>query len=313
MDGIFPALLQQGQDLLFPVLCTLLRATLAVGHLPSSWREAREVFIPKQGKTSYTEAKSYRPICLTSFLLKTLEKIIDKHLRDSALGRQPLRDNQYAYQSVKSCEKAIHRLARRAEIAFSHKEIALATFWTSRAPFTRRPSCQWSEPTLTSWITSMLNNRTVHVFMNLCNIGATVAAGCSQGGVLSPLLWCLLVDDLLSDLRRAGFYAQGYADNITIMVNGRFEGVISERMQVALTLEDVFFINLFRTFAKSRDPVTFAALGFGRRRCVLACPCVIAVTDASCAEASSGVASNLHFVTVGHVTFESPFTKARQH
>ncbi|GJQ67895.1 hypothetical protein Trydic_g16655 [Trypoxylus dichotomus] len=77
MDGIFPALLQQGQDLLSPVLCTLLKATLAVGHLLSSWREARVVFIPKQGKTSYTEAKSYRPISLTSFLLKTLEKIID--------------------------------------------------------------------------------------------------------------------------------------------------------------------------------------------------------------------------------------------
>ncbi|GJQ70171.1 hypothetical protein Trydic_g22631 [Trypoxylus dichotomus] len=41
MDGILPALLQQGQDVLSPVLCTLLRATLAVGHLPSSWREAR--------------------------------------------------------------------------------------------------------------------------------------------------------------------------------------------------------------------------------------------------------------------------------
>ncbi|GJQ68238.1 hypothetical protein Trydic_g19333, partial [Trypoxylus dichotomus] len=123
--------------LLSTVLCTLLRATLAVGHLPSSWREARVVFIPKQGKTSYTEAKSYRPISLTSFLLKTLEKIIDKHLRDSALGRLPLHENQYAYQSGKSCEQAIHELARRAEIAFRHKEIALATFLDIEGAFDR--------------------------------------------------------------------------------------------------------------------------------------------------------------------------------
>ncbi|GJQ68737.1 hypothetical protein Trydic_g17269 [Trypoxylus dichotomus] len=130
----------------------------AVGHLPSSWREARVVFIPKEGKMSYTEAKSYRPISLTSFLLKTLERALQS-------------------RGVK--------------------------------------------PTLTRWITSMLNNRTVHVSMNLCNIGATVAAGWPQGGALSPLFWCLLVNDLLSDLRRAGFYAQGYADDITIMVSGR--------------------------------------------------------------------------------------------
>ncbi|GJQ65462.1 hypothetical protein Trydic_g7567 [Trypoxylus dichotomus] len=128
MGGIFPALVQQGLEMLSPVLCALLRATLAAGHLPSSWREARKVFIPKQGKTSYTEAKSHRPISLTSFLLKTLEKIIDKHLRDSALGRLPLHEKQYAYQSGKSCEQAIHELARRAEIAFGHKEIALPTF-----------------------------------------------------------------------------------------------------------------------------------------------------------------------------------------
>ncbi|GJQ65259.1 hypothetical protein Trydic_g7386 [Trypoxylus dichotomus] len=60
-DGIFPALLQQGQDLLSPILCTLLRATLAVGHLPSSWREARVVSIPKQGKTSYTARSKIVP------------------------------------------------------------------------------------------------------------------------------------------------------------------------------------------------------------------------------------------------------------
>ncbi|GJQ83221.1 hypothetical protein Trydic_g14577 [Trypoxylus dichotomus] len=92
-------------------------------------------------------------------------------------------------------------------------------FWTT--------SCQWSE--LCKDVESSQRSQ-----------GARVAAGCPQGGVLSSLLWCLLVDDLLSDLRRAGFYAQGYADDITIMVSGRFEGVVSERMQVALRLVETW-------------------------------------------------------------------------
>ncbi|GJQ65326.1 hypothetical protein Trydic_g7442 [Trypoxylus dichotomus] len=185
-----------GLDLLSPVLCTLLRATLAVGHLPSSWREARVVFILKQGKTSYTEAKSYRPISLTSFLLKTLEKIIDKHLRDSALGRLPLHENQYGYQSAMSCEQAIYELARRAEIAFGHKEIALVTFLDIEGAFDRVSFLSMEralqrrgvETTLTRWITSILNNRIVHISKNHCNLGATVTASCPQSGVLSPLL-----------------------------------------------------------------------------------------------------------------------------
>ncbi|GJQ66175.1 hypothetical protein Trydic_g4235 [Trypoxylus dichotomus] len=53
MDGIFPPLVQQGLDLLSRVLCTLLRAILAVGHLPNSWREAMVAFIPKQQDVLY--------------------------------------------------------------------------------------------------------------------------------------------------------------------------------------------------------------------------------------------------------------------
>ncbi|GJQ70735.1 hypothetical protein Trydic_g668 [Trypoxylus dichotomus] len=81
----------------------------------------------------------------------------------------------------------------------------------------------------------MLNNRTVHVCMNL-NIRTTVTAGCLQGGVLSPLLWFLVVDDLLSDLREASFCALAYPDDIIIMISGKFEDVVSERMKVALRL-----------------------------------------------------------------------------
>ncbi|GJQ65412.1 hypothetical protein Trydic_g7522 [Trypoxylus dichotomus] len=141
MDVIFPALLQQGLHLLSAVLCTLLRATLAVGHLLNSYREARVIFIPKQSKTSCT--KPNRPVILALFLLKTLEKIINRHLRDLALDRLPLHENQYAYQSGKSYEQVIHELARGAEIAIGHKEIALTTFLDIESA--GRPSCQWSE------------------------------------------------------------------------------------------------------------------------------------------------------------------------
>ncbi|GJQ65068.1 hypothetical protein Trydic_g7218 [Trypoxylus dichotomus] len=200
MDDIFLALRQQGLDLLFLVPCSLLRATLAVDHLPRNWREARVIFIPKQGKTSYTEAKSYRPISLTSFLF------------------------------------------------IGHKEIALANFLDIEGAFDRASFLSMERAlqrrgvgsALTGWIAAMLNNtRTVHVSTNLYKIGAPVAADCSQDDVLSPLLWCLLVIYLLSDLRKTGFYA--HVGETTIMVSGRFEEVVSERMQVALRLVETWY------------------------------------------------------------------------
>jgi hypothetical protein len=41
-----------------------------------------------------------------------------------------------------------------------------------------------------------------------------VSRGRPQGGMLSPLLWCLVVNELLARLNDGGVYSQGYADDI---------------------------------------------------------------------------------------------------
>jgi len=75
LDGISPAFLQQGQSKLLPILRKVMISSLALGHIPNAWSRARVVFIPKTGKKDITHPKSFRPISLTSFLLKTLEKL----------------------------------------------------------------------------------------------------------------------------------------------------------------------------------------------------------------------------------------------
>jgi hypothetical protein len=72
---------------------------MAYGFIPMVWRQAKVTFIPRPGKSDYTEAKAYRPISLSSFLLKTMEKIVDRHIRDGALRFQPLHLNQHAYET----------------------------------------------------------------------------------------------------------------------------------------------------------------------------------------------------------------------
>jgi hypothetical protein len=51
--------------------------------------------------------------------------------------------------------------------------------------------------------------------------------------VLSPLLWCLVVDDLLAGLS-GSVYAQGYADDICLLAVGKFPNTVSGIMQMAL-------------------------------------------------------------------------------
>jgi hypothetical protein len=53
---------------------------MAYGFIPIAWRQVKVTFIPKPGKLGNTEAKTYRPIILSSFLLKTMEKLVDRHI-----------------------------------------------------------------------------------------------------------------------------------------------------------------------------------------------------------------------------------------
>jgi hypothetical protein len=69
------------------------------------------------------------------------------------------------------------------------------------------------------------------------SLTARATGGCSQGGILSPLLW-ELVDRLLSAINDQGFGTFGYADDIAIIFQGKFAHTFKELMQEALNVVD---------------------------------------------------------------------------
>jgi hypothetical protein len=101
---------------------------MAYGFIPTGWRQVKVTRIPKPGKLDYTEAKAYRPISLSCFLLKMMEKLVDRHIRDGALKEYPLHRNQHAYQTGKSTETALHNVVTRIKNVIKHKDLALGAF-----------------------------------------------------------------------------------------------------------------------------------------------------------------------------------------
>lgn len=242
-DGVYPVLLQKGAQSLIPRLLALFRTSLATGEIPTEWKRSRAVFIPKPGRPSYSVPKAYRPICLSSFLLKTMEKILDRHLRNVVLKFSPLHPNQHAYQTGKSCETALHQLVGRIEKSITHHEIALAAFLdiegafdnTSSRSIIARLESRNVKQSIVRWVNNVLRCRRVEA--SLCGETRKVSAprGCPQGGALSPLLWCLVVDDLLVELNSLGIFTQSYADDIVILISGKHISTCLELMQDALT------------------------------------------------------------------------------
>jgi len=224
-------------------ICYLYRASLATGYLPRTRRATRVCFIPKLGKLDYSTAKAFRPISLTSFLLKGLEKLVDRYLRMGPLTELPLYPRQHAFEAGKSTESALHQLIGKIERTLSFKQYALGVFFDIEGAFDNSsplsvatPLTDWQvgKP-ISNWIIAMIQKRVIIVTHGLTIIAAQAVRGLPQGGGLSPTLWSLVADSLLVWLGRQGVYAQGFADDGTVVVTGMFLPPICEIMQMILS------------------------------------------------------------------------------
>jgi hypothetical protein len=80
----------------------------------------------------------------------------------------------------------------------------------------------------------MLRSRSIFVDIRGATMHMNVRHGCPQWGVLSPLLWNMVADSLLNQLGNCNCFVQGFADDIVILINGKFLSTMCDLMQNAL-------------------------------------------------------------------------------
>lgn len=243
-DCIYPIMLQNTGKLSMHNMEMIFKSSLTLAYIPESWREVRVVFIPKPGRACYSEARAYRPISLMSFFLKTLERLIDRYIRDKCCLNK-LSARQHAYLAGRSVETALHNICARISKALESKQMALGTFLDIEGAFDRvqfnaiktASGAMGIDEPIIRWVMAMLGNRQLQVELpNGSFTRAAVKQGCPQGGVLSPLLWCLVVDSLLVQLNSLGYYTLGYADDLAVIIVGKDKNTVSEVMQMALQI-----------------------------------------------------------------------------
>ena len=213
MDGVFPNLLQVGRDVVISYLVRIFCARLSTGYVPAIRRQVKVVFTPKPGRNSYSGPRDYRPITHTSFLPKTMGRLVDRNLRDEALANVPLHPNQHAYQAGKSVETALHQLVVWVEKALHQQETALGIFLDIEEAFKNicyDTMCDalvrhGSYYTIVRWIRATLEGCVAVATLNGFSMRLAKSRGYPQGGVLSPLLWCLVLDDLLAKPNGNGY------------------------------------------------------------------------------------------------------------
>ena len=87
---------------------------------------------------------------------------------------------------------------------------------------------------LSEWIIFMQGIRIISSNIGEDHLRSIVTRGTPQEGVLSPLLWLLAVNVVLQQFESRGRKIVAYADDVVILVSGKFPSTITEIMQDAL-------------------------------------------------------------------------------
>ena len=86
-------------------LVFIYRSVILLKYTPKLWKSTKAIFIPKPGKKNYNIPKAFRPISLSSYFLKTLERLVCWKLEDD-LRSNPLHEAQHGFTKNKSTESA---------------------------------------------------------------------------------------------------------------------------------------------------------------------------------------------------------------
>ncbi len=88
------------------------------------------------------------------------------------------------------------------------------------------------------WIVNMLNCRNIHLTYQGESVKARIVKDSPQRGVLSPPLWCIVVDSLFLKLNVMRHSAQAYTDDVAIVIQGKYLNTVVNLTQRSLWVVD---------------------------------------------------------------------------
>ncbi len=203
-DGVSPACLKACAVQLSSIFTLIFNRSLELCEVPSCFKRSTIIPVPKKPKI--TGLNDYRPVALTSVVMKSFERLVLAHLKDIT---GPLLDPlQFAYRANRSVDDAVnmglHYILQHLDKPGTYARILFVDFssaFNTIIPDTlQNKLTQLSVPTsICQWITSFLTDRQQLVRLgkfssNTC----TISTGAPQGCVLSPLLFSLYTNDCTS-------------------------------------------------------------------------------------------------------------------
>ena len=192
-------------------------------EFPTSWKEAIIIPILKKGKERHSKT-SYRPISLLSCPGKTTERMVNRRLQHHLETNGLLSPSKSDFRKNRSTEDQVTQLTQDIENGFQQKTKTLAVFvdltkafnkvWKESLHFKllRKRVCGY----MYSWIQSYLFKRSARVRLDgQTSSSVKIREGVPQGGVISPTLFIIFIDDICDQLS-SNISRELHADDIAL-------------------------------------------------------------------------------------------------
>ena len=190
-----------------------------MGSLPKDWTSANVVPVYKKGDCRV--AANYRPISLTSIVVKVMERIICKQLTAALEQSACLSNTQFGFRanrSTVSLLSAVHDwslcLELRSSVHCVFLDFAKAFDSVAHEHLIKLQGIGINGELL-HWIRSFLTHRLQRIVVNgTYSDWLSVRSGVPQGSVLGPLLFLLYIDDFHNIVRHSKLKL--YADDVAL-------------------------------------------------------------------------------------------------
>ena len=224
-DGVSAPTLRHCSAQLAPVFTPIFNLSLEQSLVPRCFKTSTVIPIPKKPKV--TSLNDYRPVALTSVVMKVFERLVLRHLQ--SITNDKLDPFQFAYRANRSVDDAValalHFVLqhlespnRYARLLFVDYSSAFNTVVPQRL-FDKLVSLDLS-PSICHWLLDFLLLRPQAVRVNdITSQTLILNTGTPQGCVLSPLLYSLFTNDCVSHHESVQLIK--FADDTTV------EGIIS--------------------------------------------------------------------------------------
>ncbi|GAA5976976.1 hypothetical protein JCM10908_005699 [Rhodotorula pacifica] len=247
-DGVPFIILQHLWPALRDRLLPLYSASLRLGHLPRSWRDAVGVVLRKPKKGDYSLAKAYRLIAFEKTSAKVLESIVAQRLAYLAEHHQLLPPEHFGGRQGRSVDKSVACFVDEIKSQWRQGNVVVGIALDVAKAF---PSVDTevlcSElrkkglPThAVSWIRSFMSDRTCDLRLEGVSSGPVEwRSGLPQGSPLSPVLYLFYNAPALASLQSPTSLAVGWIDDINLLVWGKSaEAAIARANQLMPALEE---------------------------------------------------------------------------